>query len=323
MFERPDRIAHPLYVVTSVFNSQRFRSRWSLYEKAAKRIEDAGAVLYTVEVAFGDRALAVTDPTNRRHIQLRTLHELWLKENAINIGVQHLTRDHPDWRYLLIYDADVTIVRHDWVGEALHQLQHFPVIQPYTRAVSLGPTHEPIGNRSGIAASWLRYGDGLFASGNSERAYGRTGWGLIWGFRREAWDGLGGLIDFSILGGGDWFMGHALFGRVDVALQRRRYHARYAERIYDWQRRAETTQWAERPLIKNVGVVEGLALHHYHGPVEGRQYKSRAQLLVDEQFNPDVDLKYDAQGLLQLTSANPRLRRTVQGYFRRRNEDAV
>lgn len=321
MFERHDRILRPLYVVTTVFNSQRFRSRWSLYEKFKKRVEDSGATLITVEVAFGERAFVLTTPRDQLHVQLRTHHELWLKENALNVGVQHLSMVDPDWRYVLVHDADVTLVRHDWVGEALHKLQEYPIIQPYSQAMNVGPTHEMISRRSGIAASWVKHGPQLFA--DREQAYGRTGWGLVWGYRREAWDGLGGMIDFSILGGGDWFMGHALFGQVEVALQRRRYHPAYVRRLRDWQRRAELTQWAERPLVHNVGVMSGLAIHHWHGPIEGRQYKTRADILVEHQFDPDRDLKRDAQGLYQITSHNPSLRRAVQEYFTRRNEDSI
>lgn len=50
MFGCPDRISAPLYVVTPVFNSRRFRSRWGLYETFARHVEDAGALLYTIEL---------------------------------------------------------------------------------------------------------------------------------------------------------------------------------------------------------------------------------------------------------------------------------
>src|ERR1700684_2396379 len=87
IFQRPDQLPYPLYVVTTVFNSPRYRSRWRLYEDFAKMVAEAGAILYTVEVAFGDRAFAVTEASNPRHIQLRTNTELWFKEQAINLGV--------------------------------------------------------------------------------------------------------------------------------------------------------------------------------------------------------------------------------------------
>src|SRR4051812_49367686 len=96
-FRRPDQVSAPLYVVTPIFNPVRYRSRWKLYEDFARRVEQAGAILYTVEVAFGERAFAVTEAGHPRHIQLRTDHELWLKENIINVGVARLPHD---WKYV-------------------------------------------------------------------------------------------------------------------------------------------------------------------------------------------------------------------------------
>src|SRR3954466_3874591 len=111
LFGRPDRLADPLYVVTPVFNACRFRSRWKLYEDFVRMVEHSGAILYTVEVAFGDRDFVVTQPDNPRHLQLRTWHEIWLKEHSINLLVERLPRD---WKYCAWVDADVFFSRYDW-----------------------------------------------------------------------------------------------------------------------------------------------------------------------------------------------------------------
>src|SRR5437867_111536 len=134
MFERPDQVEHPLYVLTSVFNSPRWRSRWKLYEDFAALVARSGAVLYTVEVAFGARQFVVTDAHNERHLQLRTRDELWIKENALNLLVQRLPSD---WAYCAWLDADVSFLRSDWANETLHQLQHYDVVQLWTDALDL------------------------------------------------------------------------------------------------------------------------------------------------------------------------------------------
>ncbi len=78
-------------------------------------------------------------------------------------------------------------------------------------------------------------------------------------------------------------------------------------------------------MKKNVGVVSGLVLHHWHGPMAARGYGERWQLLVKHQFNPATDLKRDSQGLLTLEdNGDPRLvalRDDLRQYFRSRNED--
>ncbi len=87
--------------------------------------------------------------------------------------------------------------------------------------------------------------------------------------------------------------------------------------ILEWQARAE------RQIRRNVGMVKGLALHYWHGSHKSRGYETRNNILIDEQFNPDVDLKTDAQGLWQLTGRSIRLRDAVREYFHSRNEDSI
>jgi hypothetical protein len=87
----------------------------------------------------------------------------------------------------------------------------------------------------------------------------------------------------------------------------------------EWEARSE------RHIRRNVGVVKGLALHHWHGPKTNRRYGTRDKVLVDNQFNPDADLKRDWQGLYQLSDQHApksiKLRDGLRAYFRQRNED--
>jgi hypothetical protein len=49
-------------------------------------------------------------------------------------------------------------------------------------------------------------------------------------------------------------------------------------------------------------------------------------VLVNNNYDPDTDVKYDAQGLLQLETTNARqikLRDQIREYFRTRNDDAT
>jgi hypothetical protein len=87
----PDR----LHVVTAIINPQRFRSRYELFWAFEKRVRDAGAILHVAEVAFGGRPFEVTEPANPNHLQLRTNVELWHKENALNLLIANVIRQHP------------------------------------------------------------------------------------------------------------------------------------------------------------------------------------------------------------------------------------
>jgi hypothetical protein len=327
LFSRPDRLHDPLYVVTPVFNSCRFRTRWKLYEDFAKMCAEAGAALYTIEVAFGDRDFVVTQADNPCHIQLRTFHEIWLKEQTINLAVQRLPRD---WKKVAWVDADVIFARQDWANETLHMLEHYPIVQMWSQLHDLDQNHQLVGTNRSFGDVWVS-GDNPLNNSDAPKIEPypykyKAGYpgapGLAWAMRREAWDQLGGLIDYCILGAGDWYMAHGVVGMVDRLIPRS-MHPTLARRLRDWEGRAKEARWQERAVCGNLGVVKGVALHYWHGAKTFRRYQTREQILYRANFDPDYDLKPDWQGLYQLTNRCPQLRRDVQKYFAERNEDQI
>lgn len=334
MFQRHDYVLTPtgtrapLYVVVPVFNAIRWRSRWKLLADFVKRCDEAGAIPYVVEVAFGDRAFAVTDPTNPRHVQLRTNSELWLKERAINIGVSRLPHD---WKYVAWVDGDVTFVRDDWADETIHQLQHYAIVQMFSEAMDLTSDHEFLAAYRSFGDSFVKgipwetgkpltpktyYGGGTPA-GTPNRGIWKyrhhPGYG--WAARRDAFDALGGLFDVAVIGEADYIMARALAG-AGLSAVKPGVSPGYKAAILEWQARAD------RSIRRNLGCVPGLLLHHWHGPKVKRVYWERTELLIETQFDPAVDIKPDWQGLYQLTGRSLRLRDGLRSYFRQRDEDA-
>lgn len=320
LFQRPDRLHYPLYVVTTVFNSPRFRSRLKLYEDFALHVERHGGKLVTVEVAFGDRDFAITEPNRLEHVQLRTSHEIWHKEKAMNLGVQRLAAIDRDWFAVATVDADVQFVRPDWTNECLHKLQHHPVVQMWKTAHDLDSKHQI--QRKWESFAWhverglpLDHGDYYYGDGKLTFPHP----GFAWAWRRDAWDDLGGVVDWAVLGSGDQYMAHALVGQVRRVLNPK-FSARYRDYSLEWEVRAE------KYIRRNVGVMDGSILHFWHGPKAARRYRSRSQILVANQFDPFLDLKPDWQGLYQLvdrgTARSRRLRDQIRAYFHERNEDA-
>jgi len=323
LFSRPDRLSDPLYVITPIFNATRYRSRWRLYEDFAKHIYESGAVLITVEAAFGSREFAVTQPDDPYDIQLRTDSELWLKENMINIGFQRAAMLGAN--YIAWIDADSHFSRYDWADETRHQLQHYNFCQLWSQYQDLSPEHELIGTASSFADNYLRFGyKKPKGKPYGYYPYGKKGYpgapGLAWAARRDALDAVGGLIDYCILGACDWYMAHAMIGKLDDVL-RSEYHTRYCDMMREWQARCTRLYNSSKRGI--LGVVPGLVLHYWHGPKRDRKYGTRDQILVKCGFNPDLDLKRDVQGLYQLSSRSPELRDEIRKYFRERNEDSI
>lgn len=308
IFTRPDQVAAPLYVVTSVFNPVRYRSRWRLYKDFEAYVEQSGAILYTAEVAYGAREFAVTEAHNPRHLQLRTTSELWLKENALNLAIARLPAD---WKYVAWVDADVTFARPDWANETLQQLQHYDVVQMWSEAVDLSPQHEILHRHKGFVAAYQRGQLDL-----RDKPYEGFHPGYAWAYRRSALDQLGGLLDTAILGAADRHMATALLSNVSRSYPPGLSRG-YVQELRQWQRRAAA-------LRKNIGHVPGALFHAFHGAKVNRQYLSRWQILKDHAYNPDTDLKRDWQGVYQLETETPRqirLRDDIRAYFRRRDED--
>ncbi len=302
---------HQLQVVAVISNTQRYRTRYDLYRDFAQRMQDAGVPLWTVECAFGERAFAITEADNPRHLQVRTQSALWHKENLINLGVQRLLPHN--WQYVAWIDADIAFARPDWAEETVHRLQHAPVVQLCSRIADLNPHWESFQTHKSFG--WCYHHD----HGHLGEGYvGKRGtWhpGFCWAMRRDTWDALGGLYDWAILGSADRYMAHACIGDVAPFIEGKGFTPALVRSVLAWQDRAHAV------VRGHVGYVPGLILHYWHGAKQARQYVERWQILIEHQYDPYHDIRYDSQGLLAWAGNKPALERAVSRYFSERSED--
>lgn len=320
-------------MLTMVSNPRRFRSRYWNFHAFENMVNNAGAVLHVVEVAYGERHFEITDPSNPNHLQLRTIHEIWHKENAINVLAARLPQDA---KYVAWIDSDVQFTRTDWAQETMQLLQHYEFLQMFKYAQDLGPNCEPIGTPTeGFVFKWitqpptpeqireLRCGDD---PGYPYPPYGK-GWrglfghsGYCWAARRSALDKVGMLIDWAAMGSADWHMAMGLVGLADLTL-RGGYSATYKEWVKVWQDRAE------RHIRRNIGCMPGLINHYFHGDKSLRKYATRWKALVSCGYDPEKDIKRDWQGLYQLEdwghARSRKFRDSIQRYNESRDEDSI
>lgn len=321
------------YVITVISNPVRYKRRYELYWRFAEMCEQAGVKLITVEQAFGDRQFMVTDSTNPMHLQVRTVEELWHKENMINMGVRHAQHiSHGRVREIAWVDADCRPARpyRDWFEETWHQLQHYEFVQMWEHLIDLDIYYNPIGGaQPSFISNYIKYGTpnpeevkhlelkNSYDRPHSGKILGRPG--LAWACNIDAFNKVGGIIDFCILGAGDWYMAHGLIGTLGTATAEYAGGA-YQKKLFEWQCKA--LRW----LKKDIGYVPGLVYHDFHGRKANRFYCSRGKILHDGQYNPDTDIKYDAHGMLQLETWDDRqikMRDQIRAYFRARNEDCI
>ena len=329
---KPDEILEPLYIIVPIMNQLRYWSRWELYYDFIRHWACVPNVrVVTVEVAFGERAFVVTNEnipqsSHVSHIQLRTSEELWLKENSINIAFSRLPAN---WKYAAWIDADITFARPDIIDATIHALQHYDIVQMFSQAQDLDPQSKVLAQYDSFASSFVK-GEPLptnilsYPYHGSGYKYGGKYWhsGYAWAIRRPAFSLIGGLLDTCVVGSADYIMAWAMLGKLLDGNKpiRDGFSPGYTQALLTWQRNALL-------LRKNIGCVDGLLLHHWHGKKSQRGYHSREQILVNEQFDPYNDLRKDWQGLWQLHDDGSerfvRLRDDIRAFFRARNEDSI
>lgn len=309
------------HVITMISNPIRFESRYKIFKKWQNMCHCAGVNLTVVEVAFGDRPFEITEKDNPNHVQLRTLDELWHKENALNIGMRHVCQMYPDVKYFAWVDADIFPMRdpREWFLETKHQLQHYHVVQMFENAIDLDPNFNPIGYHKGFMAAYVQSGYKLPDSRGHWSYYGHGHPGYAWAATRESLDHVGGLIDFAILGAGDRHMALGLVNSIEHSFPHG-ITEDYKSELRQWQSRAKEY------IKRDVGYVPGGISHYWHGKKKDRKYADRWKILMNNKYAPNTDIKVDTQGLFRLETTTERqihLRDDIRSYFRARNEDSI
>lgn len=329
-----------LHVVAVISNPARFKQRVQLFKDFQTRMRQTpGVRLTTVECAYGDHAFQVTHADNPLDVQVRTLDELWIKENLINIGISRLPAD---WQYVAWIDGDVQFNNVDWVQETLHQLQTHHIVQLFQNTVDMGPNGEVLQVHQGFAyqyikrapkywetpwtENWTGVPNASSKAALTSEYYGGIGqtqlqgayWhsGYAWAANREAINAMGGLLDWAIIGAGDHHMAMAWIGDARMSVPAAVPPA-YLQAVLSYQARCE------RDIKRDIGYVSGTLLHHWHGQKKNRKYLERWDILTKNKFDPNVDIHKDWQGLYQLNPDKIQLRDDLRLYFRQRNEDSI
>ena len=303
-----------LHVVTVMSNPIRWGSRLKLYQAFEEHMLDSGVRLTTVEVSFGDREAELANP-HVHHVKLRADgHALaWHKENALNIGISRLPAAA---KYIATLDADIEFRRKDWAEASVQALQHYHVIQPWADCYDLGPNGEHLDHHKSFCG--LIYHKQPIAQGpNVSKSPYRFGHpGYAWAYTRQALEWTGGLIETAVLGAADHHMATALIGRVRDSVPRDLQPTPYTAPLERWEARAV------KHIAGNIGHIGGTIEHGFHGPKAARFYVDRWSIVSKHGFDPDVDLKRNTHGLLELAGNKPGLRHDIDLYFRSRREDS-
>lgn len=309
------RYANPgdLCVILCLFNVGSGCQKLENLGVCSSLLRESGIPLVIVESAFGDDPWAMG--AGPGVLRVRTTAALWQKERLINLGLTLV----PDRCTKVAWiDADILFENPDWAVTASDRLNDLAVVQLADRIVRL-----PRGVREYQGAGQIYESFGAVYLENPNALlmgdfglHGHTG--FAWASRRSILE-LVGLYDVCIAGGADHVMAHAFCGDWDSTCLTRMMGSATL-----WQTHAAA--WASKiyPVVRaQVGVIEGAALHLWHGELESRRHMRRYSALWNYGFDPDRDIGLDDNGCWQWTSNKPALHDALGEYLANRRQEAA
>ena len=334
-----------LHVAVGYSNPFRWRTRRELMNKFRDHMErQANVVLHVGELAYGDRPWEVTSPDRPTDVQLRTTTEAFHKESIQNRVIQTFPAN---WKYGMTCDSDFHLVTVGWALETIHQLQHYAWVQPFSSYIDVsgavyGQANLPIRSNTSFLFNYINnnfkvspqyhngvvdangkfvkvhevddYENAMMPAGDGTFMRGAGATGGAFAFTHKAFEDVGGMMDRCILGHADWNMSFQLVGLEPPDIHMQNYSPAYKHYVTAWGERAQR-------LRRNVGYVDAMAIHFFHGSKARRGYSSRDVILAEEQYDPYSDAYLDAQGIVQLAPEKWQMRDKIRKYFISRSED--
>jgi len=302
-------IESKLNVIVVVSNPCLFARRYILFKEFIQRLEleESNVNTYVVELAYGKQKFIVTDSKNKNHLQLRTEHPLWHKENMINVGIQKLLP--ADWKSVAWIDADIEFESPTWALDTLKILNGSKdIVQLFSHSIDMNKNGEAMN----IFPSFgFQYSKRLPYS-KKPINFWHPGYG--WACTRKAYDKIGGLFEKAILGSGDNIMALSFIQKAEYSINE----------FYTEEYRREIALFENKTKLLRIGYVPGMIRHYYHGSKKNRNYGNRWKLLVDNEFSPNKHLDKNQDGILVPTSDFPKqLLTDIINYFKDRNEDEM
>lgn len=301
-----DPIEDKLNVIMVISNPCNFRRRIVLAKEFITRMEfEENIELYIVELAYNNEPYYVTEENNKNHLQLRTKTLLWHKENMINLGIKKLLPS--DWKAVAWIDADIEFDAPFWAENALKVLNGSrDIVQLFTHCIDMD--HEQYAMRI-FQSFGFQYNKGLkYTKGGVNYFHP----GYAWAMTRKAYEKIGGLYQYGILGSGDFNMALCFLGKGIETVNRGETDA-YKTSVLEYEKNVKRLR---------VGYVPGIIRHYYHGSKINRNYSTRWKILIDYNYNPYEHITTDENGLIVPTPQCPKgMLQEINDYFYSRKED--
>ena len=303
-----DPIESHLHVIIVISNPCLYAKRYILLKEFIHRIEKEESLvkLYIVEMIYPGQKYIITNYKTKNHLQLYCDTPLWHKENMINLGVKQLLP--PDWRAFAWVDADIEFESTTWALDTLKILNGSrDVIQLFSHSIDMDSSKRNLNIFNSFGYS--------FAKEKQYTTRGLDYWhpGYAWAITRKAYNSIGGLYEFGVLGSGDNIMAMSFINKVEK-MTNQNYSSEYNQSMLDFQEKASKLR---------LGYTPGVIRHHYHGTKQNRQYTERWKILIQHKYNPKKDISHSIEGVLNPSkSFSQEFKKSIIDYFSQRKEDS-
>lgn len=293
-------------VIACHFNPAGYRTPRANLGRFLCGMAEVGAPVFLAELAFYGQPFQTPECDRTAHFRAGKEAIMFQKERLLNMAEQIVP---PQFTKIVVWDADILIPDFGWPGEVSRLLDSYPIAQPFSRAILLGPSGREIGAKMSVGyAANNRFPDpvdvGIFHPG------------FALAMRREFFSEVGGLSGCPITGSGDTL---AMLGALCPNPEDRAFF-----RLHSTEWGAPQLEWCRRLYQFSGGRLGALPMdiHHlYHGSHANRQYLSRFDMT--REFNPSRDLTTNEDGITTWTAAAHagHLPDFMREYFFARRED--
>ena len=299
-------IEDKLNVITVISNPCHYSTRYRLLNDFVNRMKlEENVNLFIVELAYKDQNFEVTQNNNNNHLQLRTETPLWHKENLINLAVKNLLPK--DYKAFAWIDADIEFESNTWVSETLKLLNGYKdVVQLFSHAVDMDKDESTMNIFTSFGYNYYK--------NKKFKNKGFDFWhpGFAWAMTRKAYEKIGKLYEFGILGAGDNIMAYSFINKCECFINSK-YNRDYTDSMLEFQKNAQKLR---------LGYVPGVIRHFFHGKKKNRYYGERTKILVKYNYSPYKDIDYDKNGIIIPNhNFSQDFKNDIMDYFKERKED--
>lgn len=286
-----------MMAITSYYNACGYRTKKKNYDIFKDNLR--GIKLAVIECAFEDEDYELPDDAADIVLRVRSNSRIWQKERLLNIAIEQLPGQYT--KYCSV-DCDVIFDDPDWAEKTSRELDSYAVVQPFSEFIRLDREGNEGEHFNDVGISFAK---DYIDSPEGSKLFGHVGY--AWAYRRDI---VPQLYDKMIIGGGDNVMSNIFINRKSWT--RHRSTKRHQEDIDRW------TEKVYPKVQSQMSYVQGTIRHLWHGERCNRQFSDRQQVLVDLNFDPQTDLKYNEHNCWETTD---KLDQAISQYLFSRKED--